>query len=134
MNVYLCGPINQQSDEECSAWRFLAAKRLESHRILNPMDRDYRGLEGQFYKDIVSLDLRDIDESDCLLVNAGRASWGTAMEVFYAARAGKAVIAFTPAATESISPWLRCHCTAIYWSLEEACNAINNLEVLTGVR
>lgn len=134
MNVYLCGPINQQSDEECIAWRFLAAKRMESHRILNPMDRDCRGLEGQFYRDIVSLDLRDIDESDCILVNASRASWGTAMEVFYAARAGKAVIAFTPAETEAVSPWLRCHCTAICRSLEEACNAINNLELLTGVR
>lgn len=133
MNVYLCGPINQMTDDECMGWRRHASERLSQHRILNPMDRDYRGMES-LYKDIVAFDLQDIDESDCLLVNAGRASWGTAMEVFYAARAGKSVVAYSSAATDSISPWLRCHCTAIYWSLEEACNAINNLQVLTALR
>jgi hypothetical protein len=118
MKVYLCGGIHALSDEEANQWRERARALLKDAIILDPMRRDYRGAEediGAF----IQGDLRDVAESDVLLVNATRPSWGTAMEIVYARILRRRIVAFVgPGA--SISPWLKYHCEVVTYSLEEA--------------
>jgi nucleoside 2-deoxyribosyltransferase len=85
------------------------------------MERDYRGSEEEYAEDLVADDKEEIESSDCVLVNANRPSWGTAMEVMYAVQFGKRVVAFaTYTLSPTISPWLRCHCDAIFDSIDTA--------------
>jgi hypothetical protein len=93
-SVYLCGGINGLGDAECNGWRAVARDGLPGVRILDPMDRDYRGREDEFLSEIVKGDKRNILEADVVLVNASRPSWGTAMEVLFAWEQNKPVVAF----------------------------------------
>jgi len=126
--VYLAGPIHGKSDDDCKAWRVTAAEclRLFGHDVLDPMDRDCRGIEEATYDLIVDSDKKDIRSCDILLVNANSPSWGTAMEVAHASSLGKTVVAFaTHTNSPQISPWLRYHATEIYESLSHALARIN---------
>lgn len=127
--VYLAGPIFGCDDEQCNAWRTEASRLLAPLAVSSPMVRDYRGLEGECFRQIVSLDLADIDKSDFVLANVSTPSWGTAMEVFYAYRANKPVVCFTNS-EGAISPWIMCHAEAVYRNVEDACFAIRNYRVL----
>lgn len=117
--IYLCGAINGCTDDEATTWREAAKLALAGHyHFLDPMRRDYRGKELDHAAEIIDGDIADIDASDILLVNAERPSWGTAMEVFYAHLAGKAVVAITGASR--VSPWLMGHSTVRFPRLEDA--------------
>lgn len=124
MKVYLCGGINGLSDADCMDWRE-AAKKLLTSETIDPMRHDYRGKENENYENIVHSDLQDIKDCSVVLVNAIRPSWGTAMEVVYAFKAGKKLVAFIDYG-QTISPWLNFHCTVVY-SLEQACKYINGM-------
>jgi hypothetical protein len=112
--VYLCGPINGCDDTAARGWRDDVAAELLlcGFRVLDPMDRDYRGIEADNAAAIVAGDLADIAAADVVVVNASRPSWGTAMEVVYAHGGGKAVYAF--GAGDRPSPWLRHHCHGLF--------------------
>lgn len=125
MATYLCGGINGLSDAACKDWRAIATELLGG-RVLDPMRRDYRGIEDQTVTDIVSGDLDDIRACEFLLVNATKPSWGTAMEIVYARQFGKHVIAYVEGAR--ISPWLRYHCAEIVETVEDACAMIRQRE------
>jgi len=86
------------------------------------MRRDYRGREDQCVDEIVQGDLDDIYASRFVLVNATKPSWGTAMEIVYAHKDNKIIVAFT--GDSRVSPWLRKHCR-VFPSLEEAIDLIN---------
>jgi nucleoside 2-deoxyribosyltransferase len=121
MITYLCGGINGLNDSDCRDWREVA-KALLKTETLDPMRRDYRGKEDDSVEDIVAGDLVDIAQSDFILVNATRPSWGTAMEIVYAFQQGKRITAFVGGA--KVSPWLRYH--AFVWqTVEEAVSSIN---------
>lgn len=117
MKVYLCGPINGCTDEECKDWREAAKKRLPD--TVDPMARDYRGREDECTKEIVEGDKSDIDACDVLLVNHPKPSVGTAMEILYAWERGKRVIVVVPNSVTR-SPWLRYHSHAIVDTFSEA--------------
>ena len=126
--VYLCGPINGCTDEECQDWRKAAKESLNPHigyvgqktfETLDPMRRDYRGKEDESVREIVELDKIDVTNSDILLVNYVKPSVGTSMEVLYAWERGKMVITVARA-DASISPWLRYHSHYIFNTFEEA--------------
>jgi hypothetical protein len=121
MTVYLCGGINALTDSECNDWR-TEAKAILRCATLDPMRRDYRGKESESWREIVDGDLVDIAASDCILVNATRPSWGTSMEIVYAWRAQKMIVAFVGQA--AVSPWLRFHCDSVVCSLSEACAVV----------
>lgn len=120
--VYLCGGINKLSDSDAKDWRREATLALADHKTLDPMRRDYRGVEAQSVTSIVNGDLADIGESDIILVNAQRPSWGTAMEIYHAALHGKHVVAF--GAGEHPSPWLVYYCDELHPTLADALGAI----------
>lgn len=122
MITYLCGGINGLGDAECRDWREVAKELLQTD-TLDPMRRDYRGKEDESVTQIVGGDLDDIRQSQIILINATRPSWGTAMEIVYAQQYGKVTVAFTEGAR--VSPWLRFHCGTIVSSLDEAVRAIN---------
>lgn len=132
-SVYLAGPIAGCSDEEANGWRDLAARALRAANFVvsNPMERDYRGREAGNAREIVDADLRDIRECEFMLANATRPSWGTAMEIMYAAGAGSAwrearglgrIRIVTFGAAGVVSPWLAYCATnfaTLSWALQD---------------
>lgn len=83
--LYLAGPINGCTDEECSGWREKVKKELsDKYEIFDPFKRDYRGVENIHYKQIVEEDLDDIIKCDIMLANCFKPSAGTSGEVVYA--------------------------------------------------
>ncbi len=122
--VYLCGPINGCTDAEASNWR----DEMKEHfpNSIDPMKRDYRGVEEAAYREIVDLDKRDVRECDIVLVNYIKPSVGTAMEVFYAWTIGKPVIVWCADDTV-ISPWMRYHSTAFVHSVPAVIDKVKEM-------
>lgn len=116
--IYLCGPINGCTDEECRDWRELVKSKWEG-KTLDPMRRDYRGKEDDSVKEIVELDKIDVIDSDVILVNYDKPSVGTSMEMLYAFERGKLVVVVAKDGTR-ISPWMRYHSHQILGSFESA--------------
>ena len=116
MRIYLGGPINGCTDQEAHGWRDELKPLLEDegHVWVDPMRRDYRGreMEPGIAEEIVTGDIEDIDSCDVLIMNCPTPSVGTSMEMFYAYRAGKVVIAVVPEGKEP-SPWLVYHSTHV---------------------
>lgn len=128
--VYLAGPINGCSDEECMGWRAIARHLLESvYDIIDPMDFDCRGREDALAAEIVDGDIFRIGMADAVLVNATRPSWGTAMEMVYAKQAGKVVVVFTGGS--AVSPWVLRHADHCFSTLEQACSELVSLPVFS---
>ncbi len=120
MKVYLCGPINGCTDKEAKNWRDEVTRVFPAaFSFIDPMVRDYRGVEDMAYREIVDLDKRDVRLADAILVNYVKPSVGTSMEVFYAWTIGKPIVIWC-AKGEKISPWLRYHSTAFVHSIDEA--------------
>lgn len=124
-SIYLCGPINGCTDEECKDWRELV-KAIWPGTCIDPMRRDYRGREADSVREIVELDKIDVSKADAILVSCDKPSWGTAMEVIYAWQIGKPVVVVCPEGM-SISPWLRYHSHAIEHSYADAVACIQGL-------
>lgn len=123
--VYLAGGINGLSDADATDWRE-EMKRLLPRAIgvLDPMSRDYRGREAENVAEIVKGDLEDIASCQAMIAYCPRPSWGTAMEIYHAARvAPRRVIAIVPEGLP-ISPWLRHHTEVVVATLEEAVDAL----------
>jgi nucleoside 2-deoxyribosyltransferase len=120
--IYLCGPIMDCMGPEAKDWRQRAKEQLAGNFVLlDPMRRNFRDREIDSANEIVEFDLQDVRDADLLLVNSGKASIGTAMEVFYAAHdLGKFVIAFSPFTFQDMSPWMVRYCTKILPGLDAA--------------
>jgi nucleoside 2-deoxyribosyltransferase len=122
--IYLCGPINGCTDEECKDWRELVKTKCAD--TIDPMRRDYRGKEDESVKQIVELDKIDITNFDVVLVNYDKPSVGTSMEILYAFERGKFVVIVADHGTR-ISPWLRYHSHAIVGSFGAAIRFIEDV-------
>jgi nucleoside 2-deoxyribosyltransferase len=124
LRIYLAGPINGRTDEECNGWRSEASSALAAagHETVDPMRRDYRGVEDTNVEAIVRGDLDDIASCDVVLVNANAASWGTAMELVYARQMGKTIVAFCSG--PRVSPWLRYQSHAVVGTQSQAIETI----------
>jgi hypothetical protein len=143
ITIYLAGPINSCTDAECNDWR-TEAKKFFTHlnvaslitgsetvtRILNPMRRDYRGVEtdpGISHKIVKGdkTDIAAIAASDILLVYSPKPSYGTAMEIYLAYEQNKWVVVvnndFHP------SPWLVEHSDYLVPTFEEAFEKIKGI-------
>ena len=128
MRVYLCGPINGCTDEECKDWRAYATTHLQAETV-DPMVRDYRDREDTAVAEIVEADKADIDTCGTLLVNYVKPSVGTSMEILYAWERGKRILVVaSPDVT--ISPWLRYHSTTILDSFAAAVTLLNEQETV----
>ena len=120
--IYLCGPINGCTDEECNDWRTFIKNRFKN--TIDPMRRDYRGRELESVNEIVQIDKIDVLNSDIIIASCPKPSVGTSMEIFFGWENNKLVVAVVPDGT-AISPWLKYHSTTIVNSFEKACDWIN---------
>lgn len=123
--IYLCGPINGRSDDDCNGWRE-QVKSLWNGACLDPMARDYRGreLEPGIAAEIVAGDIEDIQRCDAILVLFDKPSVGTAMEVFYAKHdLGKRVVVIDRS-DKPLSPWLLHHSDLVVKTIAEAMAAL----------
>lgn len=119
MKIYLCGPINGCTDDECQTWREWFKKQESFFDFIDPMKRDYRGKEAEDYREIVELDKRDIRESDAMIVMYTRPTVGTCMEIHYASTIGIPIVVVDES-NKPLSPWLRYHTTTIVQTKEAA--------------
>lgn len=129
MLIYLCGPINGCTDDECKTWRDICREVFSiqhSCRSIDPMRRDYRGKEQESVAEIVQLDKRDVRRCDAMLAYCPKPSVGTSMEVFYAWQLDKPVVCIVPP-NVPVSPWLKYHSTKIVQTLEEGIKAVENV-------
>ena len=124
--IYLCGPINGRSDEDCSGWRTKAKALLADFDILDPMRRDYRNIESIAAHQIIEHDKDDIDSSEGMLVYFDSPSFGTAMEIFYAYGQGLRVVAVNASGAPH-SPWVEVHTHAITTDLAEGCETLREM-------
>lgn len=127
MQVYLAGPINGRDDVAVHGWRERAKVLLAPHTTLDPMDRDYRGIEDQNVSEIVEGDKADILRSDVVLAFCDMPSVGTSMEIHYAWTFNRRVYTVVPEGS-MVSPWLRYHSRGIYPRLDEAIQALKGQE------
>lgn len=125
MRVYLAGPINGCSDSEAKDWRE-TLKVLDQFIWIDPMERDYRGVEAVKYREVVDLDKRDILSCDVIVVMFAKPSVGTSMEILFAWENGIPVILIDQS-KGPLSPWLIYHSTSIVNSLEEAMGVLCKL-------
>lgn len=126
--IYLCGPINGRSDDDCWGWRD-EVKALWPGVCIDPMARDYRGreLEPGIAAEIVAGDIEDIQTVDALLVYFDKPSVGTAMEVFYAkSNLGKPVVVIDKSG-KPLSPWLAYHSDVVVTTIRGALEYIESL-------
>ncbi len=127
MKIYLCGPINGCTDEECKDWREEMKRAFPDRQLIDPMRRDYRGREDECVAELVELDKIDVLMSDVILVNYDKPSVGTSMEVIYAWMHQKYILVVArPDAI--ISPWLRYHSTKIVYSFKQAIDVLYMIE------
>lgn len=123
--IYLCGPIQGRSDDECVVWRKEFQKKWAKlgYDVLDPMRRDYRNIEHlesrKIAAEIVAYDLEDINNSVGLVVYFDRPSVGTSMEIFYAASIRLPVVVIN-VSKQPLSPWLLHHSTDIVHDIDAA--------------
>jgi nucleoside 2-deoxyribosyltransferase len=104
--VYLAGAIYGTTNAE-QEWRRVATEALsEIYDVLNPLDRDYRGVKFDVVNStkLVKEDMLGVDNASVVLANCEKPGWGTGMEIFYAHMKGKPVLFFT--SNDNPSPWL----------------------------
>jgi nucleoside 2-deoxyribosyltransferase len=128
--VYLCGPMEAVSFDEASTWRNKATELLSDVcTILDPCRRIH-SFEPNKMRRIFELDLRDIRESDILLVNLDmmfeKPSHGTAMEIFYGGfTLHKQIVAFKSKYTKP-HPFIESLVTEWRSTVEKACDTIRS--------
>ncbi|MGE4486337.1 MAG: nucleoside 2-deoxyribosyltransferase [Synergistaceae bacterium] len=111
--VYLGGPIAFCKDDECVSWRERAKREQgDKFKFLDPLRRDYRGVEIENVEKLVQDDLKDIGNSHALLIGHTRPSTGTAMEIVYAHMAGKPIVVYAEDLS-TVSPWIIYHASAV---------------------
>jgi hypothetical protein len=132
-SVYLTGDSLQAQDllelqslQTAPDWRAFAMTKLRRYglKIVNPLEFTWSGNPGEDVRELgESSDLRVrraldlIDQSDVLLANLNRSSYGTAMELFYAHQRGKMV---TVVGQSPFNPWVISHSRARFEDINEA--------------
>ena len=119
--VYLAGPIQDCSDDQCIDWRDEIVAKLPDFECRNPMVRDARGMEmtQETIKWVVEGDKQDIRESDIVIVNYMFPSSGTSMEILQAYNQFTPVLVICDKPINEISPWIQYHSTRIFQNIDE---------------
>lgn len=112
------------TDAECIDWREYVKTNYKG-KCFNPMDRDYRGKEGNFSVEIVEGDKKDIDQCDIILVNYVKPSIGTSMEILYGWERDKQILVVSSQDQRTLSPWLIYHCHALFKDMGHAVRYLN---------
>lgn len=148
ITVYTCGAMDGLTVEAMTNWRKEAESQLRESlkgkldlvtlRVLHPTRRDFseRPKDNDYSEELVELDKQDINQSDIVLVRCTDPSWGTAMEISYAAHfpTPKLVVGFLheskPAKKDlidAVSPWVVSHVNVLKTTREEAVEFISQV-------
>lgn len=122
--IYLAGPIFKCTDDQAVNWRDEARDLLAGYELVDPMDRDYRGIETGNEEALVANDKADILGCDLVLAMAVTPSAGTSMEILFAWERRIPVITI---AASPCSPWIFYHSTVVVGSLDRAAHEIGAL-------
>jgi nucleoside 2-deoxyribosyltransferase len=116
--VYLAGPPFAEE------YRRRAAELVRNRgwEPVDPMRRDFRGRTAGHEAEIVEGDLADIDACDAVLASFTTSDEGTAMEAWYAHRAGKPVVVYTGGTPPH--PWTVYVAASVHAALEDAVAAL----------
>jgi nucleoside 2-deoxyribosyltransferase len=118
MRVYLAGPPFAEEYRR----RAVALVRAAGWEPVDPMRRDFRGRTEGNEREIVEGDLAEIDSCDVVLASFTAPDEGTAMEAWYAHRAGKPVVVYTGGSPAH--PWTVYVADAVCQDLEQAVAAL----------
>ena len=120
--IALEGPINGCTDDECFTWRDHIIATFGAYCTFhNPMDFDCRGREQELESQLVAFDMKGLQESDIILVNAEVPGWGTAMAVQMCFDMKKPIISVC---SGRVSPWLNNRSTVVVTNMREAITEI----------
>ena len=118
MRIYLAGPPYAEEYRR----RAEALVRAVGWEPVDPMRRDFRGRTEGHERELVEGDLAEIDSCDAVLAAFTTPDEGTAMEAWYAHRAGKPVVAYTGGSPAH--PWTVYVAAAVCADLEQAVAAL----------
>lgn len=122
--IYLSGGIDNLPSHDVHDWRNLAKNLLSAHyALIDPTDHPKNWPADL----LVKTEIEELDRADVVLVRATKASWGTAMETFYAYRRGRHVVLFGVDDPINLPVWLGYHCNKAYRTLEEAVGYLINV-------
>lgn len=120
-SIYLSGSTIEAVDPSVAIaepdWRSIAMTKLQRSglTVVNPLQLTWSS--GELDGGLVRRALELIDESDAILANLLRPSYGTAMEIFYAHRRGKVV---TVVGQTPFNPWVLSHSQARFQDIDHA--------------
>ena len=134
ITIYSAGAMEHVSKDAMEGWRHLAEEMIPDAKFLHPTRR--KPLHDQMedstletyskLKRIVAQDLKDIKESDLVLVNLKDSEpgkkWGSVMEVALAWEWGKPVIAVVDE-KQFKHPFIYTMCTEVHYSIEDGIEA-----------
>jgi nucleoside 2-deoxyribosyltransferase len=118
MRIYLAGPPFAEEYRR----RAETLVRAAGWEPVDPMRRDFRGATQGHEQEIVEGDLAEIDSCDAVLAAFTAADEGSAMEAWYAHRAGKRVVAYTGGTPPH--PWTVYTADEVCADLEQAVEAL----------
>ena len=120
--IYLAGPINGKTDEECRAWREQMRTRFAKKNIMtvSPLWNDYRGVELENAEKLVNKDKDWIMTCDTLVAFCEEPSFGTAMEIYFAWTLHKQIIVVS----SRESPWLHYHADVVVDNLDKVLDLV----------
>jgi nucleoside 2-deoxyribosyltransferase len=125
VSVYVSAPITFSLEKkkkmslflklaiEGNKWRKRLYKKLEKIKgidIIDPLKYDIRGQEDDYKLcvDVVQKNKEDIKRADVVIANSEYCSWGTAMELHYAATVmTKPIFIVCSKTGTEVSPWLQ---------------------------
>jgi len=117
--IYLAGPLRDCKENECSDWRKECKDKLSGwFNLLDPMRNNYKEHEIADRNELVSMDKKDIIDSDIVLANTWKISVGTSMEILFAFEHHKIIIVIGE--EKNLSPWTVFHATKILPNVQEA--------------
>jgi len=122
--IYLCGPMDQVTQECSISWRKRATSQLNEKGIAVEDPTDRINLPNDI---LVEGDKKAIRNSQCVLAYApkGIPFVGTSMEIFYASQVlGIPVVVWGEGNGTNPSPWIDVHSTHVCETLSEALNVI----------
>jgi len=126
--VYLAGAMENVSQHNAQHWREIATKELDNWaETLNPCRRIH-SLRKEM-RSIFELDIRDINESDVILVNLNNPEIpknGTAMEVFYASYIKRIPVVAFKSDPATIHPFFESLVTEWRSDVYKACDTLRS--------
>ena len=121
MRIYLAGPPYAEEYRR----RAEALVRAAGWEPIDPMRRDFRSGTKGHEREIVEGDLAGIDSCDAVLAAFTAPDEGTAMEAWYAHRAGKPVVVYTGGTPPH--PWTIYVAAAVCADLEHVVEALGRV-------